>query len=939
MTLHTIFLLLEAVTIFIPSSSIKFGNTNYLQCFGDLTAVYWQWVTNNINYNITHSYNGSNIGSVLWTQSPLDSTTQYVVLQSVYFSDEVVYQHGNLQLDLIHVNSEWTQALKNNFAIWPTNITKQWIDLYPKFILKHSVYKNKILNNNNYTITTETKFMSKPDWIDFPILFYNPKLLSFWGNISSITSWTDLFEAAAAIQEGIRVSGNVNFWGYLFSLYLEDITCALLEFITAFDGGNIIEEDGYISIDNKNAVQALELMGKFFGNITDPNCLTYNEQDILNQFLSGNALFVRGWYSSSLSYMNYYSQGGFVNSGTSIYWNISRLPGYATYGGISLAVNNNVNASKNDTQSYYDFAQHSTSFDSSLFKWKQTQIIPPYKEFLDNTDSSTYCNESYVDGINKTYFGSPINICSMDLRNLTSTYLVSRPSYVNIVGDSYSEVSSIIQKEVTKYLTSRGESGDAAHTLKTIKCRLQYLLYSSDTLESAGCGDEIEIDSALKVLCYSFTTILILICFTLIVLIVIYNNHPAISSTSVTFSILLNVGAIFMSIALITNTVNPYDYQYSCVFKHIFYNLGFALMFGSMFCSYKRVKEIFEASEKCAETHIRDVDVLKYTGIVILGEILCLLFWFMLDSYTNNIHLLNYQMVMVNESDLSYYYQCYLNSLGYLVINIYNTILVCYGMYLAYQTRYIRYIAFRQSYVYSVIASLFFFTVIIVHPVYFYCVSYETGNTPNLAVIIFTLSTLFLILGTITAIFSYKIYLLFKFDADVLRKEFLIPRKNTIDTIHSIIEYSKSTKYKRERGDRGANTSQHTLTRDTNMGITDEQMDQHSLVSSLDYGGNNKYMDGMSGSGFRNRPDTYYSMSAQKAVNSNSGIVPTHNITRSGSGTDSGRLKRDNSRGDSKSREDDVISELVDNENEFIPTKYDIARLRKLGWIIQRPKI
>ena len=163
---------------------------------------------------------------------------------------------------------------------------------------------------------------------------------------------------------------------------------------------------------------------------------------------------------------------------------------------------------------------------------------------------------------------------------------VSRPSHVNAVGDQYEAVSSVIQSEITKYLT--GQSIDADTALKTIQCKLQYLLYSSSSLQSVGCGDVVEVARALLVMCYIMALALIAVCTMLVVVIVIHYDHPAISSTSVTFSILLNVGAVCMCLAVICCTINPFEYRWSCVMQHMFYNLGFCLMFGSMFCSYKR---------------------------------------------------------------------------------------------------------------------------------------------------------------------------------------------------------------------------------------------------------------------------------------------------------------------------------------------------------------
>ena len=183
------------------------SSSGYVQCFGDLTKVYWQWVTNRVNQQIIFGYNKSDdIGPVLWTQSPSDSATQYDVLSEVYFSPDIINQHRNLQLDLIHVNSEWNHALQHNFAVWPLSITADWVNLYDPSILKFSTLHSKgSIDNDGPDLIPE--FISKPDWIDFPILFYNSELLDeYLINISSITSWQSLFEVASRIQQCMHSS-------------------------------------------------------------------------------------------------------------------------------------------------------------------------------------------------------------------------------------------------------------------------------------------------------------------------------------------------------------------------------------------------------------------------------------------------------------------------------------------------------------------------------------------------------------------------------------------------------------------------------------------------------------------------------------------------------------------------------------------------------------
>ena len=145
------------------------------------------------------------------------------------------------------------------------------------------------------------------------------------------------------------------------------------------------------------------------------------EQDILSQFLSKNAVFVRGWYSTALSYVNLYSEGGITDRGEALSWNITRLPGYATLGGVSIALSDHLQiGNASSSLNYFEFADYTASFDSSLLKWRETQIVPPFRQFLDNVNGSTYCNSSYKHGINGTYFGSNINICSVNLTDLTS---------------------------------------------------------------------------------------------------------------------------------------------------------------------------------------------------------------------------------------------------------------------------------------------------------------------------------------------------------------------------------------------------------------------------------------------------------------------------------------------------------------------------------------
>ena len=60
----------------------------------------------------------------------------------------------------------------------------------------------------------------------------------------------------------------------------EGLTCNALEWIKSNGGGQIIEPDGTISVNNENAVKALEMAKAWVGTISPPGVLAYPEEEI-----------------------------------------------------------------------------------------------------------------------------------------------------------------------------------------------------------------------------------------------------------------------------------------------------------------------------------------------------------------------------------------------------------------------------------------------------------------------------------------------------------------------------------------------------------------------------------------------------------------------------------------------------------------------------------
>ena len=64
---------------------------------------------------------------------------------------------------------------------------------------------------------------------------------------------------AKKIQDGERAAGKGDFHGFVFEgKASESVTCNALEWIYSFDGGTIVEPDKKVTINNPNAIKALE---------------------------------------------------------------------------------------------------------------------------------------------------------------------------------------------------------------------------------------------------------------------------------------------------------------------------------------------------------------------------------------------------------------------------------------------------------------------------------------------------------------------------------------------------------------------------------------------------------------------------------------------------------------------------------------------------------
>jgi trehalose/maltose transport system substrate-binding protein len=150
----------------------------------------------------------------------------------------------------------------------------------------------RIIENN----TVGGKLASIPWFGDAGILYYRKDLLEKYGFKEPPQTWEELTEMAKKIQEGERAAGKPDFAGFVFQgKASESVTCNAIEWIYSFNGGSIVEPDKKVTINNPNAIKALETAKGWVGTISPKGVTTYGEEEARNVWQAGNAAFMRNW--------------------------------------------------------------------------------------------------------------------------------------------------------------------------------------------------------------------------------------------------------------------------------------------------------------------------------------------------------------------------------------------------------------------------------------------------------------------------------------------------------------------------------------------------------------------------------------------------------------------------------------------------------------------
>jgi trehalose/maltose transport system substrate-binding protein len=278
--------------------------------------------------------NGDTGGNLQWLRGVLDEyqKTSGDTVNIVPMPSSTTDQFGQYKLWLAAGNSDID--VYQTDVIWAPQLADQFVDLSTAAKDVSKDFFPSIIESQ----TVNGKLVAIPFFTDAPALFYRKDLLEKY-NLPVPKTWTEMASEAKTIQDGERAAGNKDFWGFVFqgNAY-EGLTCDALEWVKSYGGGQIVEPDGSISINNPKAVAALEEAKSWVNTISPPGVLSYGEEESRGVWQLGNAAFMRNWPYA-------YALGNAADSPIKGKFDVSTLPVGAegdkpasTLGGWNLAV-------------------------------------------------------------------------------------------------------------------------------------------------------------------------------------------------------------------------------------------------------------------------------------------------------------------------------------------------------------------------------------------------------------------------------------------------------------------------------------------------------------------------------------------------------------------------------------------------------------------------
>jgi len=301
---------------------------------------------------------GNKVSVVPMPSSNTDQFAQYKLWLAAQNSDIDVYQ-----TDVI-----WAPQLANQLLDL-TDATKDVVGTHFPSIIESQ--------------TANGKLVALPVFTDAPALYYRKDLLDKYG-AKVPTTWKEMADTAKMVMDKERAAGAKDMWGFVFQgNSYEGLTCDALEWVKSNGGGQIIEADGSISINNPKAAEAIDMVKGWVGSISPPGVLAYQEEESRGVWQTGNAVFMRNWPYA-------YSLGNGADSAVKGKFDVAPLPkgaaevarSAATLGGWNLAVSK---YSKNPKEAI-ELVKFLASPEMQKYRTLKSSNLPTIQALYDDKD-------------------------------------------------------------------------------------------------------------------------------------------------------------------------------------------------------------------------------------------------------------------------------------------------------------------------------------------------------------------------------------------------------------------------------------------------------------------------------------------------------------------------------------------------------------------------
>ncbi len=178
-------------------------------------------------------------------------------------------------------------------VVWPGLLANHLVDLTPYVSTERKdQYIPQIIASN----TVNGKIVALPLYVQVGILYYRKDLLEKY-NLPVPVSWEEIETTSQKIMKEEHAQGNNQLWGFLFQGRAEEgLTCNALEWISSYKGGGqIVEPNGRVSIDNPAAIYIVNKIAGWVGTLSPKGVLNYKQEDARGVFQLGQAIFMRNW--------------------------------------------------------------------------------------------------------------------------------------------------------------------------------------------------------------------------------------------------------------------------------------------------------------------------------------------------------------------------------------------------------------------------------------------------------------------------------------------------------------------------------------------------------------------------------------------------------------------------------------------------------------------